>query len=277
MEKRYRSESPDDFFSVAEHFKFDPDEVCRVLRGELQCLVFRGFCPAADCEVLFNRFLTHPLTRVRSGDAVGRYLGTFHWQKEVEEYLGECRSMAPAVEQLVSSSGDDHGWRVFEDSLKERLAASSVILRRAIWRGQEVASPLIRAWDGRSDFSLVPHEDMAQCMDPGQLDFEIQSVPNFSVCSANLCIENAGGGQLVLWDRIPTAAERRRLGTEFTGGPYPLNFVEGRRRIDLDVRKGDLYVFNGATVHAVAATSGQRATISCLLGFNDEANVVMWT
>jgi len=81
----------------------------------------------------------------------------------------------------------------------------------------------------------------------------------------------------MLWNRVPSAEERRNLGTEFTGGPYPLEFLGDCGHMKLSVREGDLYIFNGSLVHAVGATHGQRATVSCLIGFRDERNIVMWT
>lgn len=267
----------DDFFRLEERVGFDPDFATSVLRGELACVVFRGHCPADECRSWLSEFVDHPLTRARTGDAIGRYLGTYHWGKRQDEYLEECRTMGPAVDEFLEAIGPENSWRRFERSLGDHLEAESVMLRPANWAGVKSATPLIRAWYGQGSFSLIPHEDMAQCSDPAQSGFEIQDTLAHSVCSVNMCIGNEGGGQLILWDRIPSDNDRRALGTEFTGGPYPTGFVAGVSRIELDVREGDLYIFNGSLVHAVASTVGQRATVSCLIGFRSQEEVVMWT
>lgn len=266
-----------DFFRFEDRAAYDVDLVRDVLSGRLAGVIFRGFADAGECADLMTAFLEHPLTRVRTGDATGRYLGTFHWRKSRETYLSDSTQITNAVYEVVGRSRPHTPWNRFEKSLQQELERDGISLRHARWDGQEVASPLVRAWDGVGDYSLVPHEDLAQVRDPRQRGFEIQNVAGYVSCAANLCIANGSAGNLVMWDFAPTDDDRRLFGTEIQGGPYPTSVLEPHARVDIAIHPGDLYIFNGGLVHAVRSTAEQRATISCLLGFSDPETVVMWT
>jgi len=272
-----RADSIDSFFRVEDRLEYDDDLVRSVLDGALAAVVFRKYAPTEECEELLASFLTNPSTRVRHGDATGRYLGTFHWRKTKEDYLADSDAIVDAVDAIVGRFGGASSWRKFEESLRQNLARDGVTLRRATWDGSEVASPLVRAWDGVGEYSLIPHDDLAQILDERQRGFEAQDVASYTSCAANLCFANGSDGNLVLWDYIPTREDRVAFGTELEGGPYPPSAVQGHKRIDVRIGPGDLYIFNGALVHAVGATREQRATISTLLGFSSRSTVLLWT
>lgn len=263
-------------FKVVEAPEVDPAAMLKVLRGEIACVLFRGHDSTGAAETLLRRFLQHPRTRVRTGDATGYYLGAFHWGKTREEYFRESEGAYDAAQELLISGGSS-GWSRFEECLRSALAEEGTILRRAAWNGAPVVSPIIRAWMGTGQFSLVPHEDLAQCSDPRQEDFEIQKMRSRVVCSANFCIGNENGGELVMWDWSPSDEDRSLYDTKYTGGPYSLDCLGAYQKLVIPVRPGDLYIFNGGFVHAVAATGGERATVSSLLGYVDDKEVVMWT
>jgi hypothetical protein len=262
-------------FEITENAIFTPAPILRVLKGEIAGAIFRRYATVDVSERLLERFRASPDLKQRSGDASGSYIGAFHWQKTLPQYLREASFARSAIDRVLGSAGNP--WDIFVTATREALACESVELRRAQWNGNEASAPIIRSWEGKGEFGLVPHEDLAQCLDPQQRAFEIQSVPDFAVCSANLCFANEGGGDLIMWNYIPSVEDRRRFRTEYTGGPYPPGALAAYPRIDLTINSGDLYVFNGAFVHAVGATVGFRATASCLLGHCDSNSVVMWT
>lgn len=263
-------------FEVTTSSRFSVEPVLRVLRGELAAVVFRGYCDAPECVALLERFLADEHVRRRQGDAPGAYLGTFHWGKDEGEYRADAARIRGGLEAVIASP-QGAPWRGFMQELDRGLRLHETTLRGARWNGAEALFPLIRAWDGTGEFSLVPHDDLAQCQDPRQASFEIQSVPRYAACSINLCIANDGGGALVLWDCVPTDEDRQRAGTQFTGGPYPPSLVESYRKLEIEVAVGDLWIFNGGLVHAVRRATGRRATVSSLFGLRDEHTVILWT
>lgn len=243
-----------------------------VLAGRLVGTVCKGYVSHEICAELFDRFRTHPDIRTRQGDAYGKYLGTFHWRKEKSDYLDECQSYGSAV------AGFSPEWDRCLEVLRRTISADGKHLRRAIWDNVQSAVPIVRSWRSVDAYALIPHEDASQCADPIQVGFEIQDIaPRHPICSLNLCIENAGGGELVIWNRIPTEPEKVAFGTERDGGPYPLSYVNNSAFVKLAVERGDLYMFNGQYIHAVTSSVSARATISCLLGRVPSGDVVMWT
>ena len=51
------------------------------------------------------------------------------------------------------------------------------------------------------------------------------------------------------------------------------------RGVSLDVKPGDIYVFNGGHVHGVEASAdaSKRTTLAWNMGFCDDTTVVTWT
>jgi hypothetical protein len=100
------------------------------------------------------------------------------------------------------------------------------------------------------------------------------------VCALNICLENGAGGRLRIWNIQPDDESRRRLGTFYSGSPYPVDSLAGFDSLWVEVGQGDVYVFNGSHVHAVEPTTvagAKRTTLSGLFGFIDDATVVSWT
>jgi len=253
---------PDSFFDAA----------TAVIDGRSLGVICRSYVPDEVSGEILRRFLRHPQLRRRMGDAEGAYLGTFHWRKPKSEYLAECRTLASAVESFSPEWNDAIG------RLNDTLATTETTVRPATWERVRVATPLVRSWEGDDDFALVPHEDASQCTDPIQAGFEAQEVARkHRVCSLNLCIANSSGGELQLWNHVPTPAEKLELGTSIEGGPYPTEFVKQMETTVVPVHPGDLYIFNGSYLHAVRAAASDRATISCLLGRLSASEVVTWT
>jgi hypothetical protein len=133
----------------------------------------------------------------------------------------------------------------------------------------------VRLWQGKGEFSLVPHEDSSQCFTPFQKGFEIQR--GFELlASMNLCIRNDGGGDLIVWDLRPDESIKTNSHVGWQGGPYPRELVSGFQCLDIKICAGDLYFFDGSYIHAVGETTGERATVSTLIGDLGD-DIICWT
>ncbi|MCM3924225.1 hypothetical protein ND748_21460 [Frankia sp. AiPs1] len=112
-------------------------------------------------------------------------------------------------------------------------------------------------------------------------DFERSGVLGRSVVAVNICLENDLAGRLVYWNIQPDTESKSRLGLTVTGSPYPLAALDGHEAKLLDVNAGDIYVFNGAHVHAVEPnadpTHTPRTTLAAMVGFIDDHTVVTWS
>lgn len=262
------------FFQVQETAEADLDLVLDVLHRRRLGVVIRGYADTAEVEEILRRFQSSPAVRRRATEAASDYLGAYHYQKPPATYLDESAEVADEVARVLEFDGSP--WRRFWEDLAALAAKDGVTVRPAAQDGRDACHGLVRTWVSDGEFALVPHDDAAQCRDPRQAGFEIGAAAD-RICAVNLCLANSAGGRLVVWDVIPDEESRARLGTSVDGGPYPLAALAGRERIALDVRPGDLYVFNSGHVHAVEQHQQFRATAANLMGFIDDETVVRWT
>jgi hypothetical protein len=267
-----------DYFRILERSTFEPAEVVRVMRGEVAGVIFRGAIPRADCERVRQNFWASPLLRKR-GDAVpAHYLGTYHYGKELDRYFREAEETRAALTAIFA--GTDNIFTRIMGGVADTLKAEGVAMRVAEQGGRRAGEFVMRSWTGTGSFALAAHDDGAQMTDRRQAGFEIQSLAQGPFAAVNLCLENGEGGELVCWNLQPDAATRRALGVEETGYPYPVELLGGFDKIELPIRTGDAYFFNGQLVHAVRASArpgDHRSTISLLMGFKDPKTVIYWT
>jgi hypothetical protein len=268
------SVAPDRYFRFEEHCTFDPEGVIDVLRGKYLGIIYRNAIDSTASNSLLQAFWRNPATKRRT-DAPSYFLGTYHFDKSAETYLTETAAVTSSVESLTHMEGSPWVW--FRDIVGDRLRGEGAELRTAEMNGMKACPALIRSWDAEGAFALYPHEDMSQCSDPRQTGFEIQRVTKYDVCAVNMCLANGAGGRLVIWNVRPDDATRERLGVKYTGFSYPPSELTGFKELYLSVRAGDIYVFNGAYVHAVEANQGVRANLSFFMGILDEGTVVTWT
>lgn len=267
-----------DYFRFQEHQGYQPQAVLDVLRGKVLGAVFRGMVPAAVCTELAERFWRNGEARSRDGEAPVRYIGAYHYHKTTRTYLDECAEVEAALDDVLAVEGDP--LTVFYDGLAGALAAEGGTVRRAAHEGREACRGVLRSWFGRGEFALLPHEDRGQCGEPQQADFEIQRTADHQICALNICLENGAGGRLGVWNIQPDENSKRRLGTVYTGSPYPVEALAGVESAWLTIDPGDVYVFNGSHVHAVEPSEApdvRRTTLSGLFGFIDDTTVVSWT
>ncbi len=263
-----------EFFRLEERTEFDPGLVLEVLHGRRLGVMFRGVIPAEAQKESVARFWSSPARRHREGEP-SHYIGSYHWNKSTGTYLAETARITADVREVLDVPGSP--WHSFRSGLAAELARHGAVLRIAEHEGAEACPALVRAWDKEGSFALEPHEDEAQCADPRQAGFEIQGVRDHEVCAVNMCVENEAGGRLVIWNIRPDGESRRRLGIEHTGFSYPADALAGFDELRIEVGPGDVYVFNGAYVHAVDASTGNRTNLSFLMGFIDDRTVVSWT
>jgi hypothetical protein len=262
------------YFHFEERQGFSPDEVIEVLNGKYLGVIYRNVVDPQIAASLLQGFWRSPAAR-RRPDAPSYFLGAYHFDKSVEDYLAESAAVNPSVESLVNTP--DSPWVWFRTAVADRLRRDGVQLRVAEMATQKACLALIRSWDAEGEFALYPHEDMSQCQDPRQAGFEIQDVVNHEICAVNMCLANGSGGRLVIWNMRPDEATRERLQIRYTGFSYPPAELAGVSNLRVDIGAGDIYVFNGAYIHAVERTQGLRATISFFIGHLDERTVATWT
>jgi hypothetical protein len=272
-----KQESPE-YFQILERGKFDPADVVRVMRGEVAGVIFRGAISQATCEQVKKNFWANPMLRKR-GDAVpAYYLGTYHYAKELDLYLQEAEATRAALSEVFA--GTENFYARIMDGIAGVLRAQGVTLRVAEHQGRQAGEFVMRSWSASGNFALAAHDDGAQLTARKQAGFEIQQVVVNPLTAVNLCLENGEGGELVYWNLQPDAATRRALGVEETGHPYAAELLGDFPRIDLAIRTGDAYFFNGKLVHAVKAQAqagAHRSTISLLMGFKDPSTAIFWT
>lgn len=266
-----------DYFTIRELSEFDPRHVVDVLHGEVAGVVFRGMVSPETCQQLCERFWDSPGRSERPSEELNYYLGAYHYHKPTGQYLDESAAVADELAAVLDVP--DNPVARFRQGLAAALAPSAVV-RQARHDGREACAALLRTWRGQGEFALRPHEDLSQCSEPRQADFEIQRVREHSVCALNICLENGAGGRLRYWNIRPDEESKRALGLHYSGWPYPVEALSGYDSIALDVGPGDVYVFNGAHVHAVEPNTepdARRTTMSGLFGFVDDQTVVFWT
>lgn len=261
-------------FLLLDKSNIDPSAIRSVLSGQVVACIFRKAISHFVCESICKEFLRHPLTACRP-DAEAYYLGAYHFDKTLADYVAQSRTTRDAIShfsslfpELNASAGSAFRAILKESGLNARLAACE---------GEEVNPFILRRWAYEGNYTLDPHEDEAQCSDPRQLGFEVQAAVGRPIVAANACLCNGTGGELVIWNYRPTAEDRKRLGTENCGYPYSPEVLKEKERLVMTIQAGDLYFFDGGYVHAVGAISAPRTTAAFFLGTLPDGTVLQWT
>jgi hypothetical protein len=267
-----------EYFRFREYHEYQPDAVVDVLRGRVAGVMFRGIVTPQTCAAIAERFWASQDRRTRGAEAPGYYLGTYHYHRTTQDYLDDTERVRGALDAVLDVPDDP--LTMFYGGLAEALAGQDVTVRLAEHDGRQACRGLLRSWHGQGQYALAPHEDLSQCSEPKQADFEIQRVVGHHAVALNISLENGEGGRLAYWNIRPDLECRRRLGLHWTGSPYPPETLEGIDMQWIDVNAGDVYVFNGAHVHAVEPNLDpvmRRTTLAGILGFVDDTTVVSWT
>ncbi|WP_431926357.1 hypothetical protein [Nonomuraea jabiensis] len=267
-----------EYFRFVEHDELSLSSAVDVLRGHRLGVVFRGVVPAAIRRELIANFLGSSGRRTRGVDAPGEYLGAYHYNKTIDDYFDQTDAVASDLRAALDVPGDP--LEQFFRLLREELSLYDVDFRPAQHDGREACPAVFRSWLGQREFALEPHEDRGQCEDPKQVGFEIQQVTGYHIAGLNICLDNGSGGRLIVWNLRPDEETRDRLGVRYTGSPYSTEALAGVDQVHLDVRPGDIYLFNAGHVHAVEPVrdlDARRVTLSGILGFADDKTVISWT
>lgn len=269
-----------DFFRFLEYDHLDLDPVVDILHGRRLGVIYRNVIDREAALELVRRFWESPIRVNRGGEVCeseGYNLGAYHYHKPTMQYLQESVEIEEDIRKLLDIPHEPATW--FRNALAERLAADGVEFRPARKDGMSACPIVMRHWNKSGDFSLQPHEDASQCREPKQADFEVQQTLKYTVAAVNMCLENIGDqGRLVMWNIAPDDESKSRLGLYYAGSPYPVEVLDGIDSLWLDVRPGDIYVFNGEFVHAVEASPAEakRTTVAWNMGFCDDRTVVTW-
>lgn len=265
-------------FRFVEAEKLDPSLIFDVLEGNLAGVVFRDLIPQSDRTKIAENFRRHPNLYKRGSDAPALYLGSYHYNKELDHYLSEAEHFDGLLNHLFEGASNWH--EIMSSSLREALAPYGRTLRLARYEGREAARFVMREWTDAGEYALLPHEDEAQCRSPKQRGFEIQGAARNALAAVNMCLENGNAGRLHYWNIMPDDASRDALGLTYTGSPYPLDALDGIEKLVVEIRPGDVYCFNGKAIHAVESLAGshdRRSTISYLMAKLDSETVIQWT
>ncbi len=264
-----------EYFRFLEYDRFDPGPVVDVLRGKVAGVIFRAVIDTDTVRELVSRFWKSSARK--PWDGVGYYLGAYHYHKPTETYLDESAEIAEYLDSVLDVRNEPSRW--FRDRLHKRLSEDGVTLRLAEKDGRHAGQVFLVHWNATGHYALQPHEDLSECREPGQADFEIQRTTNYAPCAVNMCLENGDRGRLIYWNIIPDDASKKKLNVYYSGSPYPREALADIDSIWLQVGPGDIYVFNGGHVHGVEATTdtGKRTTLLFRIGFCDDKTVVTWT
>ncbi|MEE1827733.1 hypothetical protein PUR61_37005 [Streptomyces sp. BE20] len=267
------------YFRFLERDGVDWDAWWDVLSGRVAGTIFRGALAPDVCERTCRRFWASPLTvsppqAVRSTDRVaGPILVS---SGSLDAYLDASERARPGLDAIWEGPGP-----TLPDLLEDcrtHLAGLGVDLRPAEHEGRQAAVFKVRSRANSETFGLLPHDDAPYgWMKPHLAGFEVVRVR--PVCNALTCLENGPGGELVYWNAAPGPEDRRALGLPPGSYGYPLEALEGVERITLEIRPGDVYVFDGGNVHAVAPSGRpdvRRTVALWSTGLLDERTVLQW-
>ena len=273
---------PMEAFQLLETDIVDANAIADVLDGKRLGVICRDVVAPRDRAAICDNFWRHEGRYTRGSDAPAEYLGAYHYAKPTALYLEQSQAANAVLPALFE--GVTNPVAAMKDVLSAELTRRSRRLRAARHDGLEACAFVMRSWSGTKSFALAPHEDAAQCTDPLQAGFEIQEAAAANALAAvNICLQNGDGGTLRLWNIRPDTASRAALGLAITGSPYPLPAIASFPFIDVPIRAGDLYVFDGRFLHAVTSldgaggATGQRATIAFLMAHLGGSETICWT
>ncbi|MFF7636339.1 hypothetical protein ACFZB9_24805 [Kitasatospora sp. NPDC008050] len=266
------------YFRFLERTGVDWDAWWEVLCGRVAGAIFRGALTPEVCERTCRRFWSSPLlsspnTTRGTERAVGPLLLA---SDTLDGYLTESERTRTGLAEICGGPG--RTLPALLDEWQTYLADRGVGLRLAEHEGRTAGSFKIRSRADSESFGLLPHDDaMHNWGLPHLLDFEIQGVKH--VCNTLLCLENGPGGELVYWNAAFGPEDRRALGMRPDSYGYPLEALSGVERITLPIHAGDMYMFDGGNVHAVAASGTadvHRTMALWITGQLDDGTILQW-
>jgi hypothetical protein len=204
-------------------------------------------------------------------------IGANQFEKSTSEYFEQICETRAVVDALFEGlDGEGREAILVEKLLKRLCKRRGITFRAAQFNGVTVNPCTARSWQNEDEFSLLPHEDLAQ-LSRAQVDgFDIGTVTH--VITATACMSSGWGGNLVLWDIAPDQEARTDFGLTGTGYGYPLSSLAECDRLEIDLAPGDMFFLSSDFIHAVTSvTMGQRVTTGRFIGFTDDQTLVYWS
>ncbi|MCF3594234.1 hypothetical protein LZG00_09505 [Rhodobacteraceae bacterium LMO-12] len=244
-------------------------------------IVLRDVVKADICDRLATQFdaliAAHGSKRGEDGFVRTQQIGATQFSHGGASYMRAVAEQMVQVLDLFSVLEPGQVNRLFLDDMLEReFARRGKIYRRAQHQGGMANFATTRKWLNNGEMALHPHEDSAQLTSAKRDGFEIATGSH--TIAANICIaDDVEGSETVLWNHRPSGAERRALGLEESGYPYPRDYADGFDSIRVKIRRGDLYFMNASYLHGVEnAPTNNRITAGRFLTCVDD-KVLSWT
>lgn len=275
----FGNQFPSSLFSITESFRTIPnDALARLLRGEAVAHIVRGYTSHAEAEALARAFEAINAGRLRLDGVAGLSVGSSHFKQTIDGYLNQAHLSIAEMLHLYNLAGIN----LEEMTDASMLAALSgeYTLRSAEHSGRKAPKSRAVAWADSGGFTLKAHDDLEQTRTPEQNGFEVQRV--LSPVAGNFYARMPDkGGQLRMWNVLPSQQYKVLNGVQYTGYPYDESELAEFDFVDIVPNPGDLVFINGSFPHAVVSWDGQptrRIVFNWFAGLLEFSNtVIRWT
>jgi len=261
--------------------KINPQKVDEVISGKLAGCLFRDCFSKKACNTVLNNIKKQNIF-IKQTNINPHYFsaGTGHYQKKLEDYLKESKTQNDHLQNIFEGTENLYNNMIF--TLKNYYLKKNIILRSAKHKNQESCKFIIRSFQNNHPYVIRPHDDLAQCCDKAQTDFEIQKVKKSGdVIGLNLCLSNDFEGDFIIWQLNAKKMLGQQACLESPGYNYPDAILEKLPKIKTSIQPGDIYFLNANHIHAVTSSdkkkTGRRTTISNFLAKIDRHTIVTWT
>ena len=248
-----------------------------VMRGRVAVVHVKGAASRESCRQIVKNMDANQGIQDRNDGVPGQYIGSSHYRKAAREYFFESSMNRPHIQALLGDVVDP--LRAVFGVLSQKLTDERGTLRLASTDDGRANYCRALCWTGTGRYALEPHDDVGQVEHAGD-GYDLAAASRYEVVALNFYPSMPEqGGDLRIWDYKPSAEEKRELGLEKTGYPYPESVLADKDYWDLGVSAGDLLLINGGYVHGVTRQSdeGRRVLLHAFVGFINDREAVWWT
>lgn len=177
-------------------------------------------------------------------------------EASLEDYLGQAESLWLGHRMLMAA---------FEDPVRRLMAEFGLAFGAQVIRLELLNKPCFfgqfRCFTERED--VEPHVDIIEREFPSLLQAPLrQWALNVAICASEV------GGELQIWDHIPSFDEYRGYGLTRPSGTPVVTFKPS---------PGDFYFFAPKFVHAITASHGPRCALAGFLAEWPENQIRVWS
>lgn len=275
----FGNQFPPFLFTITESYKTIPnDALVRLLHGEALAHIVRGYTSPAEAEALARAFEAINAGRLRIDGVAGLSVGSSHFKQSIDGYLNQAHLGIADMLRLYNLAGIN-----LEEKTDESILAAlpgEYTFRAAEHSGRKAPKSRAVAWADSGGFSLKAHDDLEQTKTPEQDGFEVQRV--LSPVAGNFYARMPDkGGQLRMYNVLPSQKCKALKGIQYTGYPYDEAELAEFDFVDIVPNPGDLVFINGAFPHAVVSWDGEptrRIVFNWFAGLLQFSNtVIRWT